>query len=78
MEEILITRVKDQGPGIAQENQQAIFGSFFRLETGLNRKTPGVGLGLSICKGFVQAHGGEIWVEEQDVGACLAFSLPID
>jgi signal transduction histidine kinase len=77
-EGFLVTRVIDQGPGIAEEYRMAVFESFYRLESGLDRTTPGVGLGLAICRGFVQAHGGEIWVEEQAVGACLAFSLPLD
>lgn len=74
----LITRVKDFGPGIAKNKRTAVFDSFYRLETGLNRETPGVGLGLAICRGFVKAHGGEIWVDEQETGACLAFTLPVD
>jgi PAS domain S-box-containing protein len=74
----VIIRVIDNGPGIPEENQRSIFTSFYRLENGLSRKTPGFGLGLSICRGFVQAHGGDIWVEPRENGACIAFSLPIE
>lgn len=74
----VIVSVIDQGPGIPEENHHSIFTSFFRLEYGLARKTPGFGLGLSICRGFVHAHGGEIWVEPQEKGACIAFSLPVE
>jgi len=34
-------------------------------------------LGLSICQGFVRAHGGEIWVEASSSGACIAFYIPL-
>jgi K+-sensing histidine kinase KdpD len=74
----VIVKVIDQGPGIPEENHRSIFSSFYRLDNGLSRKTPGFGLGLSICRGFVRAHGGEIWVEPRDVGACIAFSLPVE
>jgi len=74
----VIVRVKDEGPGIPTEYSQRIFESFYRLEDGLQRATPGAGLGLAICHGFVSAHGGEIWVEPQSRGACIAFSLPLE
>lgn len=74
----IIIRVADEGSGIPPEFSQSIFQSFYRLEQGLTRHTPGAGLGLAICKGFVNAHGGEIWYETQPKGACIAFSLPFD
>lgn len=74
----IIVRVEDEGPGIPAEDSQRIFQSFYRVENGLTRPTPGAGLGLAICEGFVRAHGGEIWLEPSPKGTCIAFSLPID
>ncbi len=73
----LIVRVRDEGPGIPAEYRQRIFDSFYRIENGLRRHTPGAGLGLAICRGFINAHGGEIWLEPQEKGACFVFSLPL-
>lgn len=77
-EKYLIVRVRDEGPGIPPEYSERIFESFYRLEDELRRSAPGAGLGLAICQGFVLAHGGEIWLEPQDKGACIAFSLPLE
>lgn len=74
----MVVRVIDQGPGIPPEYSERIFESFYRLENGLNRLSPGAGLGLAICQGFVSAHRGEIWLEPQSKGACIAFSLPLN
>ena len=74
----VIVRVRDEGPGIPPEYSQSIFQSFYRLDQGLTRTATGAGLGLAICKGFVNAHGGEIWLEPQPKGACVVFSLPLD
>jgi K+-sensing histidine kinase KdpD len=74
----MVVRVLDQGPGIPPEYSERIFESFYRLENGLNRLSPGAGLGLAICQGFVSAHRGEIWLEPQSKGACIAFSLPLN
>jgi PAS domain S-box-containing protein len=73
----MVVRVRDQGPGIPPEYSERIFESFYRLENGLDRLFPGAGLGLAICQGFVSAHGGEVWLEPQPKGACIAFSLPL-
>jgi signal transduction histidine kinase len=73
----LVVRVADEGPGIPAEERERIFDSFYQLENGLNRKSTGAGLGLAICRGFVIAHGGKIWVESRPKGACIAFSLPM-
>jgi PAS domain S-box-containing protein len=73
----MIVRVEDEGPGIPSEYSQRIFESFFRLDNGLTRATQGVGVGLSICQGFIRVHGGDIWLEQREKGACIAFSLPL-
>ena len=73
----LVFRVKDNGPGIPESERERIFQSFYRVDTSLTRLASGAGLGLAICQGLVQAHGGEIWAEAAEEGACIAFSLPI-
>lgn len=65
--------VQDEGPGIDAQHAERIFTSFYRLENGLTRNASGAGLGLSIARGFVRLHGGEIWVEPKPSGACLVF-----
>lgn len=72
----ILFRVKDNGPGIPEEESKKIFHSFYRVDTSLARIASGAGLGLAICRGLVQAHGGEIWAEPQPKGACIAFSIP--
>lgn len=75
--EQIIFRVSDDGPGIPAEESTRIFESFYRIDDSLTRLASGAGLGLAICQGFVRAHGGEIWVERQEKGACIAFSIPL-
>lgn len=76
--EMFVFRVKDNGPGIPPEESQRIFQSFYRVDASLTRLASGAGLGLAICQGFVHAHGGRIWVEPQENGACIAFSIPVE
>jgi signal transduction histidine kinase len=72
-----VIKVKDDGPGIPAEYSQRVFESFYRVGDGLTNPVPGAGLGLAICQGFVSAHGGSIWIEPQEIGTCIAFSLPL-
>jgi len=74
----LLVKVEDEGPGIPDDENKHIFDSFFRLENDVSQNLPGFGLGLSICQGFVKAHGGEIWTEPRESGACIGFSIPIN
>jgi len=75
-EKDIIIRVRDEGPGIPDDEKQRIFESFYRVDNGLARTASGAGLGLAICQGFIQAHGGKLWLESCPQGACFAFSLP--
>jgi signal transduction histidine kinase len=69
--------VKDSGPGIPQSEQHRIFERFYRLGTELRRETPGVGIGLSIVKHVVEAHGGRVTVESEiGKGSKFTISLP--
>lgn len=72
----VVFQVIDEGPGIPTRYQHDIFKSFYRLKTGTHEDIPGTGLGLAICQGFVNAHGGKIWVESKPVGTCISFSIP--
>ena len=69
-------RVSDTGPGIPANESQRVFDSFYRVDDSLTRLASGAGLGLTICQGLVRAHGGRIWSEPQEAGACIAFTIP--
>jgi len=73
----VIFRVSDDGPGIPEKEGQRIFERFYRMDDSLTRLTSGAGLGLAICQGLVRAHGGRIWVEPREIGACIAFTIPV-
>jgi two-component system sensor histidine kinase KdpD len=69
--------VADHGPGIPSAELDRIFEKFFRLAR--EGATGGAGLGLAICRGVVEAHGGRIWAENRDGGgAVFHFTLPIE
>jgi two-component system sensor histidine kinase KdpD len=68
--------VADRGPGVAPENAERVFDKFYRVREG---EGGGVGLGLTICRGIVSAHGGRIWVEPRPGGgAVFRFTLPLE
>ena len=69
-----LVEVADRGPGIASDVMPRIFDKFFRSS---NAPTGGSGLGLTIAKGFVQAHGGTLSVSNRPGGGALfTLSLP--
>lgn len=74
-ERVLQVVVSNQGPHVAPENLERIFDKFYRV-TASDRVT-GAGLGLSICKGIIKAHGGRIWAENLDRGFAFHFTLPL-
>ena len=70
-----IVSIKDTGIGIDPEILSRLFCKF------VTKSFDGIGLGLHICKGIIEAHGGNIWAknncDEQDKGATFSFSLPL-
>lgn len=68
--------VADRGPGVRAHDSSRIFDKFCRLH---EREGGGVGLGLTICRGIVHAHGGRIWVDERlGGGSSFRFTLPLE
>jgi two-component system sensor histidine kinase KdpD len=73
----MLISVADRGPGIPAGERERIFDKFYRVLTS-QRDTRGSGLGLAVCRGLVEAHGGRIWVESREGGGALfRFTLPL-
>jgi len=69
--------VSDTGVGIAPEDQEKVFEEFRQVGSAA-RKVEGTGLGLALCRKFVELHGGKIWVQsEVGVGSTFTFSVPL-
>ncbi len=68
-------QVSNQGPQIPTEHLERIFDKFYYV-TAADRVT-GAGLGLSICKGIIEVHGGRIWAENIPDGLAFNFTLPL-
>jgi len=69
--------VADTGVGIAPEDQEAVFEEFRQVGTA-DKKVEGTGLGLTLCRKFVELHGGKIWVMSRvGQGSTFTFTLPI-
>lgn len=69
--------VCDSGPGLSESDLRHAFDRFYRADEARASDT-GAGLGLSIAKALIEAHGGRIWAENApDGGACFAFTLPV-
>ena len=75
--EVALFSVRDQGAGIREEDMGRLFKPFPGI------RVPGVkdstGLGLSICRGIVELHGGEIWAESggPGLGSTFTFTIPM-
>jgi len=69
--------VSDTGIGIAPEDQEKVFEEFRQVGTAA-KKVEGTGLGLTLCRKFVELHGGRIWVKsEVGVGSTFTFTIPV-
>ena len=74
----VVIAVADTGPGIAPEDLPRLFDRFYRVDPSRSRSTGGSGLGLTIARRLVEAHGGEISVESAlGQGSTFSISLPI-
>jgi len=72
----MLVSVADRGPGIPPADLERIFDKFYRVLRN-QRDTRGSGLGLAVCRGLVEAHGGRIWAENREGGgAIFRFTLP--
>jgi signal transduction histidine kinase/HAMP domain-containing protein len=69
--------VSDTGVGIAPEDQEAVFEEFRQVGTA-EKKAEGTGLGLTLCRKFIELHGGRIWVTSQvGEGSTFTFTIPV-
>ncbi len=75
---VLRIDIEDQGPGIPADEMERVFEPFRRLETSRNRETGGSGLGLSICRNIVRAHGGDVTLTNlPEHGLRVSVTLPV-
>jgi len=75
----LVVSVADQGAGIHAQEVNRVFDRMYSAEKRLTMGGEGLGLGLAISKGLVEAHGGRIWVEsKRGKGSTFYFTLPLD
>jgi two-component system sensor histidine kinase KdpD len=71
----VVIEVADRGPGIPPGEEALIFDKFYRAKPA---REGGVGLGLTICRGIIEAHGGRIWAENRrGGGAVFRFTIPL-
>ncbi len=74
----MLVSVRDTGTGIAPEDLPHVFERFYRADRSRARATGGTGLGLTISKQIIEAHGGQIWAQSWlGAGSTFAFSLPL-
>jgi PAS domain S-box-containing protein len=74
----ILIGISDQGIGIPPGDLERIFERFYRAENEITQSVSGVGLGLAVCRGIVEAHDGRIWAESMPgVGSTFYFSLPV-
>nr|BBH96068.1 hypothetical protein KTA_42670 [Thermogemmatispora argillosa] len=79
----VLVSVADRGPGIPPADLERIFDKFYRVRRGSGAgvgggRAGGTGLGLAVCKGLIEAHGGRIWAENRPGGgAIFSFTLPL-
>ena len=73
--EVVRFAVADTGPGISSDELPHVFDRYYQAQ---RKNRDGIGLGLSIARGIVEAHGGRIWVEsEEGKGSTFFFTLPV-
>jgi signal transduction histidine kinase len=68
----VLVAVRDTGPGLAPATLDRLFDAFYTT------KPSGLGMGLSICRSIIEAHGGQLWAEENEPrGAVFQFLTPV-
>lgn len=76
---VVVVEVADQGPGLPAGDEQRVFDKFYRGYGASGSTRSSVGLGLSICRGMIEVHGGKIWAETSpEGGAVFRFTLPLE
>ena len=73
----VVISVTDEGTGVASENLPRLFTKFARIDAAGDHRIGGNGLGLAICRGIVEAHGGRIWAESEGEGHGTRFIFTI-
>ncbi len=64
--------MQDSGPGLPQAGSEQVFTAFYTT------KATGLGMGLSICRSIIEAHGGRLWAEPNEPrGVVFCFTLPV-
>jgi signal transduction histidine kinase len=68
----MLVAVRDSGPGFTPESAERVFAPFYTT------KSTGLGMGLSICRSIIEAHGGRLWASANEPhGAVIQFTVPI-
>jgi two-component system sensor histidine kinase KdpD len=76
VDKTILFEIADRGPGLPKGEEQRIFDKFYRAGPA---REGGVGLGLTICRGIIEAHEGRIWAENRTGGgAVFRFTLPLE
>ncbi|PXA69282.1 hypothetical protein CVS29_01560 [Arthrobacter psychrochitiniphilus] len=74
---LLRREVSDQRIGMSASEQERVFVKFFRARSAVDRKIPGIGLGLMISKTIVETHGGSLsFTSHQGEGTTMSFRIP--
>ena len=74
----MIVSLTDDGPGISSEDLPYLFERFWRGDQARRQATGGSGLGLTIARSLIEAHGGRIWAYSiEGEGSTFAFALPV-
>lgn len=78
-DDVVEVEVADRGPGLPAGQEESVFGKFYQASArGGAAPAGGAGLGLTICRGIVTAHGGRIWAESKpEGGVAFRFTLPL-
>jgi signal transduction histidine kinase len=77
LSDMIEVEVEDLGDGIPAAERELVFEAFYRGGTNAPRPTNGAGLGLAVARAIVDAHGGEIWLPNTQMGTRVRFSIPI-